>query len=135
MSKRKENPFLKNLLVGVLGGVLGAFLGGAIGYFSARANDPTGWSEIPNLLTGLIYGYGLGVGAGLFLLHQHPHPPSAFTHAFLGSLAGLFSVIFLSAPLHLDVFPPLMWGLLIVLPPLIAARLLVSRAKKYDQTG
>ncbi|MBT3338636.1 MAG: hypothetical protein HN855_13765 [Anaerolineae bacterium] len=120
------NSFRKNFLVGIIGGVVGAVLGGALGFFTARANDPTGWSEIPNLLTGSIYGYGLGVGLGLFILHRHPHAPSAFSRAFLGALTGLFAVIFLSAPLRLDIFPPLMWGALILLPPLIAARLLTN---------
>ncbi|MBC8335091.1 MAG: hypothetical protein ISR59_06090 [Anaerolineales bacterium] len=120
----------KTVLYSFLGGLLGALIGGSIGILSARNNDPTGWSEIPNLLSGLIYGYGLGVGAGAFMLHFRPHPPSAFSRAFLGALTGLFGVIFLSAPLHLDFFPPLMWGLLILLPPLISAGLLVSR---YDE--
>jgi hypothetical protein len=126
------NTFKKNFFIGFLGGVIGAMLGGALGFFYARANDPTGWSEIPSLAEGAIYGYGLGVGAGLFILHRRPHAPSAFSRAFLGSLTGLFSVIFFSAPLHLDFFPPLMWGLLILLPPLIAARLLLNHHVSTD---
>ena len=120
-------PFRKTFLFSFLGGVFGALIGASIGFFSARANDPTGWSEIPNSLIGAVYGYGLGAGAGAFSLHFRPHAPSAFSRAFLGALTGLFAVIFLSAPLHLDFFPPLMWGLLILLPPLITAWLLMPR--------
>ncbi len=112
---------------------MGALIGGVLGFFSARSNDPTGWSEIPSLATGAVYGYGLGVGAGTFLLHCHTHAPSAFSRAFLGALTGLFAVIFLSAPLHLDFFPPLMWGLLVLLPPLIASRLLAPRRSIVDE--
>ena len=121
--------FRKTFLISFLGGAIGALIGGAIGFFSAQASDPSGWSEIPNLLTGAIYGYGFGTGAGAFFLHIRPHAPSAFSRAFLGALTGLFAVIFLSAPLHLDFFPPLMWGLLILFPPLIASRLLVPPQK------
>ena len=124
--------FRKTFLFSFLGGVLGALIGGAIGFFSARASDPTGWSEIPNLMTGVVYGYGLGAGMGAFSLHIRPHAPSAFSRAFLGALTGFFAVIFLSAPLHLDFFLPLMWGLLILLPPLIAARLLVPRQSHHE---
>ena len=124
--------FRKTFLFSFLGGVLGVLIGGVIGFFSARTNDPTGWSEIPNLLTGAVYGYGLGAGAGAFALHFRPHAPSAFSRAFLGALTGLFAVIFLSAPLHLDFFQPLMWGLLILLPPLIAARLLIPREPRHE---
>jgi len=124
--------FSKTLLFSFLGGLLGALIGGTIGFYASHVKDPTGWSEIPDLLEGAIYGYGLGAGAGAFALHFHPHAPSAFARAFLGALVGLFAVIFLSAPLHLDFFPPLMWGLLILLPPLIAARLLSPPSKKRD---
>ncbi len=124
--------FRRTFLFSFLGGVLGALIGGAMGFFSARFTDPTGWSEIPNLMTGAVYGYGLGAGAGAFSLHLRPHAPSAFSRAFLGALTGLFAVIFLSAPLHLDFFLPLMWGLLILLPPLIAARLLVPRRSHHE---
>ena len=102
--------FRKTFAFSFLGGVLGALLGAAIGFFPARANDPTGWTELPNSLIGAVYGYGLGAGAGAFALHFRPHAPSAFSRAFLGALTGLFAVIFLSAPLHLDFFLPLMWG-------------------------
>ena len=124
--KKIVTPYGKTILFSFLGGLLGALIGGSIGLFSARSNDPTGWTEIPNLLSGMIYGYGLGAGAGAFVLHFRPHPASAFSRAFLGALIGLFGIIFLSAPLHLDFYPPLMWGLLVLLPPLISARLLVS---------
>ena len=56
--------FRKTFLFSFLGGVFGALIGGSIGFLSARAKDPTGWSEIPNLMTGAVYGYGLGAGAG-----------------------------------------------------------------------
>ena len=130
--KIMQVSFRKTFLFSFLGGILGALLGAAIGFFSTRVSDPSGWSEIPNSLTGAIYGYGLGAGAGAFALHFRPHAPSAFTRAFLGALSGLFFVIFFSAPLHLDFFPPLMWGLLILLPPLVAARLLTSAKKKSE---
>ncbi len=121
-----QTSFRKTFLFSFLGGVLGALIGVAIG--AARTgSDPTGWIKLSNVLTGAIYGYGLGAGAGAFTLHFRPHAPSAFTRAFLGALSGLFFVIFFSAPLHLDFFPPLMWGLLILLPPSIAARLLTSK--------
>jgi hypothetical protein len=122
--------FGKTVLFSFLGGLLGGSIGGLIGFISAGINDPSGWSEIPNSLSGMIYGYGLGAGAGAFSLHIRPHSPRAFSRAFLGALTGLFGVIFLSAPLHLDFFPPLMWGLLLLLPPMISARLLVN--PKYD---
>ena len=125
--------FRKTFLFSFFGGIIGASIGAAIGFFSAQANDPSGWSEIPNLLMGAIYGYGLGAGVGAFILHVRPHAPSAFSRAFLGALTGLFAVIFLSAPLHLDFFPPLMWGLLILLPPLIASRLLVPPPKTKNE--
>ncbi|MBT3713609.1 MAG: hypothetical protein HOG15_09685 [Anaerolineae bacterium] len=125
--------FRKTFLFSFFGGVLAALLGVAIGYFYTRNSDPSGWSEIPNMLTGAVYGYGLGAGAGAFLLHIRPHAPSAFSKAFLGALTGLFAVIFLSAPLRLDFSPPLMWGLLILLPPLIATRLLVFRRNPIDE--
>lgn len=114
ISEKIGAPFGKTVLSSFLGGLLMASIGGAIGFFSARINEPTGWSEIPSLLSGLIYGYGPGSGVG------------AFSWVFLGALTGLFGVIFLSAPLHLNFFPPLMWGFLVLLPPLISARLLVS---------
>ena len=122
--------FRKTFLFSFLGGVIGGLVGATIGFFSAKTNDPTGWSEIPNVLMGAIYGYGLGAGAGAFFLHFRPHAPSAFSRAFIGALTGLVAVIFLSAPLHLDFFPPLMWGLLILLPPFISARLLAHPPKK-----
>ncbi|MBT3314104.1 MAG: hypothetical protein HN390_05780 [Anaerolineae bacterium] len=125
-------PFHKTFLFSILGGVLGALIGVAIGYLRTPYIDPSGWSEIPNMLTGAIYGYGLGAGAGAFALHFRPHAPSAFTRAFLGALSGLFFIIFFSAALHLDFFPPLMWGLLIFLPPSIAARLLTSTKTKSE---
>lgn len=119
-------PFGKTVLSSFLGGLLLASIGGAIGFFSARINEPTGWSENPSLLSDLIYGYGPGAGVGGFALNFRPHPASAFSRAFLSALTGLLGVIFLSAPLHLDFYTPLMWGLLVLLPPLISARLLVS---------
>ena len=124
--KNLSAPFWKTVLFSFLGGILGAIIGGSIGLFLARLIDPTGWIEIPNLLSGMIYGYGLGSGAGAFALHYRLNPARAFSRAFLGALTGLFGVIFLSAPLHLDLFPPIMCGLLVLLPPLIAARILVS---------
>ena len=124
--------FWKTFFIGVLGGALGALVGALIGYGIARSNDPSGWSNLPNALSGAIYGYGLGVGLILFIRHASPNPPSAFSRAFLGSLSGLFLVIFLAAPLHLDFSPPLMWGLLILFPPLIASRLLVGKVKNSD---
>ncbi|MCP4142150.1 MAG: hypothetical protein GY755_18050 [Chloroflexi bacterium] len=127
-----QNPFRKTFLFSFLGGITGALIGAAIGYFRTPYSDPSGWSEIPNMLTGAIYGYGLGAGAGAFALHFRPHAPSAFTRAFFGALSGLFLVVFLSAPLRLDFFPPLMWGLLVFLPPFIAARLLTSSKKKNE---
>ena len=129
---RPFSSFSKTFLFSFLGGLFGALIGGAIGFYTSRMKDPTGWSEIPDMLTGAIYGYGLGAGTGAFVLHFRSHAPSAFTRAFLGALTGLFAVIFLSAPLHLDIFPPLMWGLLILLPPLIASRLLSPPQKNRD---
>lgn len=123
MKKTLQKPFTKTFLVGVFGGLLGALLGAGIGYWRATSSDPSGWSKLPNALGGAIYGYGLGVGLAVFLLHRKPNAPRAASRSFLGSLAGLFFIIFFSAPLHLDVIQPLMWGLLIVLPPLVAARL------------
>ena len=127
---KMQPSFRKTFLFSFFGGIIGALFGVAFGYLRTQNSDPSGWSEIPNMLTGAIYGYGLGAGAGAFALHFRPHAPSAFTRAFLGALSGLFLIIFFSAPLHLDFFPPLMWGLLILLPPLIASRLLVSPPKK-----
>ena len=132
MRERLRNPFTKTFLIGVLGGLLGALIGAGVGYWRALSTDPSGWSNLPGALGGAIYGYGLGVGAGSFLLHRKPDAPSAFSRSFLGSLAGLFFIIFFSAPLHLDFFPPLMWSLLILLPPLIAARLNNPPAKIAD---
>ena len=119
--------FGKTFLFSFLGGIIRAFFGGLIGLYMTRANDPSGWSEIPNLLSGLIYGYGLGAGAGAFVLHFRPHAPSAFSRAFLGALAGMFAIIFLSEPLHLNAFPPLMWALLLLLPPFAATLALIYR--------
>ncbi len=133
MLQKLQTPFAKTFLIGLLGGLLGALFGAGIGFYTAERNDPSGWSNIPNALSGAIYGYGLGVGLAVFIRHANPHPPSAFSRAFLGSLTGLFFIIFFSAPLHLDFFPPLMWGLLILLPPLIAARLLAGSPKYRDQ--
>lgn len=132
MLEKINTPFWKTFFIGIFGGALGALIGALIGYGIARFNDPSGWSNIPNALSGAIYGYGLGVGLILFIRYASPHPPSAFSRAFLGSLGGLFLVIFLSAPLHLDFFPPLMWGLLILFPPLIASRLLAGKIKNSD---
>lgn len=115
--------FTKNFFVGLLGGAFGALIGAGIGYANALSSDPSGWSNLPNALGGAIYGYGLGVGFAVFLTHRKPNAPRAASRSFLGALAGLFFVIFFSAPLHLDLIQPLMWGLLIVLPPLIAVRL------------
>ena len=133
MFEKLRNPFTKTFLIGVLGGLLGALFGAGIGYWRALSTDPSGWSNIPSALSGAIYGYGLGVGLAIFIRYASPHPPSAFSRAFLGSLSGLFFVIFFSAPLHLDFFPPLMWGLLIVLPPLIASRFSNRRPKSVDE--
>lgn len=132
MLEKINATFLKTFFIGVLGGVLGALIGALIGYWLAQFNDPSGWSNLPNALSGAIYGYGLGVGLILFIRHASPNPPRAASRAFLGALTGLFLVIFFSAPLHLDIFPPLMWGLLIVLPPLIATRLLLGKVEKHD---
>lgn len=129
----RQHPLAKTYLIGMLGGLLGALIGAGVGYLVAQKNDPSGWSNLPNALGGAIYGYGLGVGAGVFLLHRKTNAPSAFSRSFLGSLAGLFFVIFFSAPLHLDFFPPLMWSLLILLPPLIAARLNNPPKKNADE--
>lgn len=129
MTRIARSPFVRTFSASFLSGVLGALIGAAIGIYVAQTNDPSGWSEIPNLLLGAIYGYGLGAGIGAFALHYRSHAPSAFSRAFIGSFVGLFGVIFLSAPLHLGFFPPLMWGLLILLPPLVAARLLVPRVQ------
>ena len=127
-----QKPFIKTFLLGVLGGLLGALIGAGIGYWRALSSDPSGWSNIPNSLSGAIYGYGLGVGLAVFWQHRKPNAPRAASRSFLGSLSGLFFVIFFSAPLHLDIFPPLMWGLLILLPPLIAARLNQPPVQKND---
>jgi Ca2+/Na+ antiporter len=118
-----KKPFTKTFLVGALGGVVGALIGAGIGYWQAISNDPSGWSNLPGSLGGAIYGYGFGVGLAAFLLHRKPNAPRAASRSFLGALAGLFFIIFFSAPLHLDFFQPLMWSLLILLPPLVAARL------------
>ena len=133
MLQKIKSPFLKTFLTGLLGGMLGALLGAGIGYYAAQRNDPSGWSNIPGALGGAIYGHGLGVGLAVFIRHARPHPPSAFSRAFLGSLAGLFFIIFFSAPLHLDIFPPLMWSLLILLPPAIAARPSNPRPRNTDE--
>jgi len=125
MLEKINTPFWKTFFIGIFGGALGALIGAPIGYWIAQSNDPSGWSNIPNALSGAIYGYGLGVGLILFIRHASPHPPSVFSRAFLGSLGGLFFVIFFSAPLHFDFSPPLMWGLLILLPPAIATFLLM----------
>lgn len=121
MLQKLQIPLVKTFLIGLIGGMLGSLVGAGIGLLIARNNDPSGWSNLPSALSGAIYGYGIGVGLAIFIRHARPHPPSAFSRAFLGSLAGLFFVIFFSAPLHLDFFPPLMWSALILLPPLIAA--------------
>lgn len=129
MLQKLQTPFTKTFLIGLLGGMSGSLIGAGIGFLIARNNDPSGWSNIPDALSGAIYGYGLGVGLAVFLRHARPHPPSAFSRAFLGSLAGLFFVIFFSAPLHLDFFPPIMWSALVLLPPLISARLSTHKKK------
>ena len=123
MQKILQKPFMKTFLIGLLGGAFGALLGAGIGYWQATSSDPTGWSNLPNALGGAIYGYGFGVGLAVFLAHRKPNAPRAASRSFLGALSGLFFIIFFSAPLHLDFFPPLMWILLILLPPSIAARL------------
>ena len=123
MGRVLANSFQKSFLFGVLGGFLGTLLGAGIGYWRALSADASGWGNLPGALAGAIYGYGLGVGLAVFLLHRKPNAPRAFSRSFLGSLSGLFFIIFFSAPLHLDIFPPLMWGLLVLLPPLIAAKL------------
>jgi Ca2+/Na+ antiporter len=127
-----KKPSTKTFLIGMLGGVVGTLFGAAIGYWRALSTDPSGWSNLPDALSGAIYGYGLGVGLAAFFLHRKPNAPRAFSRSFLGSLSGLFFIIFFSAPLHLDFFLPLMWGLLILLPPLIAARANNPPAPKND---
>ncbi len=134
MRKKFQTPFLKTFLVGVLGGLLLALPGIGIGYWLARMNDPSGWRDFADMLAGAIYGYGLGVGFAAFWLHRKPDAPRAFSRSVLGSLSGLFFVIFFSAPLHLDFFPPLMWGLLVILPPALAAWL-NQRAEKGARHG
>jgi hypothetical protein len=106
---------------GLLGGLLLAAFGAALGALWSAFIAPSAWGTWALPLEGGIYGYGVGAGLGAFAGNLRRGGIGSRLRALLGALSGLFAVIFLSEPLHLDAFPPLMWGLLLFLPPFIAA--------------
>ncbi len=106
---------------GILGGLIVASFGAALGALWTQLIAPSVWGRLAFPLEGGIYGYGIGAGLGAFAGYRRAGGEKSRLRALLGALTGLFAVIFLAEPLHLNAFPPLQWGLLILLPPLAAA--------------
>ncbi len=111
---------------GIVGGLILAVLGALVGLTLSKLLAPPGWGGLIYTLQGLIYGYGIGAGTGSYAIHKRLGGRRTFARAFFSALTGLFVVIFLAEPLHLDTFQPLVWGLLFILPPLTAALMLLE---------
>ncbi len=105
-----------------------ALLGCLLGVAASKLLAPPGWGGLLFALQGLIFGYGIGVAAGTFKAHRKLGGKRNFARAFYSSMTTLLLVVFLSEPFHLSIFPPLMWGLLALLPPFAATLMLFERA-------
>jgi hypothetical protein len=116
--------FLKTAGGSLLGGIIGALLGGLAGYAAAKLQPAATFGDLIYPLTGLVLGYGAGTGMAAYLTHRMLKGRKSFARAFFSALTGLFLVVFLSEPLRLNQVPPLMWALLFILPPVLAALML-----------
>jgi hypothetical protein len=97
-----------------------ALLGGLLGIVASKLFSPAGWGGLLYALRGSVWGYGIGVTMGTFKAHRKYGGRRSFSRAFYSSMSALLAVVFLAEPFHLQIFPPLMWGMLICVPPFVA---------------
>jgi len=112
---------------GIVAGLLVALLGALLGVAASKLLSPSGWGGLLYALQGLVFGYGIGAALGTFKTHRKHGGTRHFSRAFYSSMTALLMVVFLSEPFHLQVFPPLMWGILVLLPPFVATLMLFER--------
>jgi len=104
-----------------------AILGAFFGIVWSKLFSPEGWGGLLYALRGAVWGYGIGVSLGAFKAHRRYDGKRSFSRAIYSSLSALLAVVFLSEPLHLNAFLPLMWTALLFFPPLVATLFLYER--------
>ena len=115
---------------GIVAGLLIALLGTFLGIVASKLFSPAGWGGLLYALRGAVWGYGVGVSLGVFKAHRKYEGKRSFSRAFYSSMTALLFVVFLAEPFHLQIFPPLMWGALILFPPFVATLFLFEPAKE-----
>ncbi len=104
-----------------------ALLGASLGIAASKLFSPEGWGGLLYALRGAVWGYGIGVSLGIFKAHRKYDGKRSLSRAFYSSMTTLLAVVFLAEPFHLQIFPPLMWGALILIPPLVGTLFLYER--------
>ena len=111
----------KRWLLPLVGSSLGGLaLGWGCAGLSSLAVGTDDLAAIGPILLGLISGYILGVAAGAYLTLKIFKQNASFWRALLGSVSGGVLLIILAFPAGLNIYPTLMWLLIITVPPVLS---------------
>lgn len=133
-----KSEMWKRFLLGLIGGLLGGAVGGGGGlllvqvFFRIRPPQGGNWQDLGLSLLAVILLYPLGaaLGAGWFLRRYLRR--AMIWKAILIAFAAEFLVMVLAEPLHINLYPALMWSGIIGLPLIAVLLLYLFYGKKEE---
>jgi hypothetical protein len=109
----------KTKLLMIAGSIAGGLVVSGFGWWLGRvlgqsSSNPFG--DLIGILLGIGTGYPLGVSLGLWLTARRIGHPVRFWRTLLFAVLGAGIVLLLAEPLHLNLYPRLLWALFFLLP-------------------
>ena len=125
MSVRRQ--WLRDVLAGVIGGLAGAAGLALLGKFVGASTSSSGWGDLAGSAAGLIVGTPLGAAFTIWLFYIRQKKG---WHIGFSVIAAALLVVLLAEPLRLNVYPALLYSLLVTVPAVVAATVLLWLSQK-----
>jgi len=123
MKRTAWRAFVIVFIGSVLGELLFMVAGILLGSVTGRLGGMGDFADLGLAILGALIGCALGSGIGAHLTRRRISGKSSWGLALLGGILGVTIVMILAEPFHLNQVPWLMWGLMILLPPILAVLL------------
>lgn len=101
-------------IIGAIFGFLAALIGSRL-----LGDGAGGFGDLIGAIAGMVIGYPVGVTIGIFIVNKLLRYKGSLLLGAIGSIAGAIAIIALAEPLGLNNNANLLWGLILLLPPLL----------------